>query len=278
MNKIKSVKITDDITIGGSRPFTLIAGPCVIENEHHCVMMAEGIKEICEKLNIPFIFKASFDKANRSSIDSYRGVGISEGMKVLKLVKQIVGIPVTTDVHEIEQVDEVKNVVDLIQIPALLCRQTDLIAKAAKTGKPINIKKGQFMSPTEIRNAVEKVTSTGNRKVLLTERGTIFGYNNLVVDMRSLAVMRGFAPVIFDATHSVQMPGLQGKTSGGQRNFVKYLARASIGVGVDALFMEVHDNPDAAPCDGPNMISLNELHPLLENAKSLDKIVKRLTL
>lgn len=271
---IRSVEITENIIIGNNRPFVLIGGPCVIEDREHCIDMAREIKKICNKLNISYVFKASFDKANRSSIHSYRGVGIEKGFEILKEVKEKVDVPTITDIHEPWHADKVKETVDIIQIPALLCRQTDLLAAAAKTGKTINVKKGQFMSPWEMKNVIEKITTCGNYKIMLTERGTCFGYNNLVVDMRGLVIMRNFAPVVFDATHSVQLPGARGDKSGGQREFVRDLARSAVGLGIDALFMEIHDNPDIALCDGPNMIELNNLFNLLEELKAIDDIIK----
>lgn len=273
---IKRVEITNDVVVGNNRPFVLIGGPCVIESREHCIDMARKIKKICNKLNIPYVFKASFDKANRSSIQSYRGVGISKGLEILREVKERTGVPILTDIHEPWQADKVKEVVDIIQIPAFLCRQTDLIVSAANTGKPINVKKGQFISPWEMKNVVEKITDCGNNMAMLTERGSSFGYNNLVVDMRSLVIMRRFAPITFDATHSVQLPGKMGNISGGQREFVRYLARAAVSVGIDALFMEIHDSPDVALCDGPNMIELHNLYNLLEDLQKIDDLIKRM--
>ena len=271
---IKSVEITKNIIIGNNRPFVLIGGPCVIESAEHCVYMAREIKKICSMLGISYIFKASFDKANRSSIHSYRGVDIKNGIEILREVKEKVGVPTITDIHEPWQADKVRETVDIIQIPALLCRQTDLLVAAAKTNKAINVKKGQFMSPWEMKNVIEKITTQGNYNIMLTDRGTSFGYNNLVVDMRGLVIMRHFAPVMFDATHSVQLPGAQGDKSGGQREFVRYLARAAVGLGIDVLFMEIHDNPDVALCDGPNMMELNNLYNLLEELQAIDNIIK----
>ena len=247
-------KITiGNISIGGSSPFALIAGPCVIESAEATLQAAEGIKEIAERLNIGFIFKCSYDKANRSSVDSFRGPGLTEGLKILKSVKESLSIPVLTDVHSVEEVAPVADVVDVIQIPALLSRQTDLLIAAALTGLPVNIKKGQFIAPHDMKNAVEKVTAQGNEKVFVTERGATFGYNNLVVDFRSLPIMRSQGyPVIFDATHSVQLPGALGTASGGDSSMIPYLARAAVAVGIDGLFMEVHPNPENALCDGPN--------------------------
>jgi 2-dehydro-3-deoxyphosphooctonate aldolase (KDO 8-P synthase) len=252
-------------TVGaGHRPF-LIAGPCVIESEQLVLETAERIAEIAQALGMPYIFKSSFDKANRTSIHSYRGPGLEQGLAVLRKVKDQLGLPVLTDVHTEEQATEAGKVVDVLQIPAFLCRQTDLIIAAAKTGKVVNVKKGQFLSPQEMDNAVKKVEECGNRQIVLTERGSSFGYNNLVVDMRSFPVLRSFGyPVVFDATHSVQLPGGGGTKSSGQREFVEPLACAAAGVGVDGFFMEVHPNPDEALSDGPNMVPLHQLKALLE--------------
>lgn len=248
----------------GQRPF-LIAGPCVIENEQLVMDTAGHAAEITKSLGIPYIFKSSFDKANRTSIASFRGPGIEQGLMVLKKVKDHFGLPVLTDVHTEEQATEAGNVVDVLQIPAFLCRQTDLLIAAAKTGKVVNVKKGQFLSPTEMGNAVKKIEECGNRRIVLTERGSSFGYNNLVVDMRSFPIMRNFGyPVVFDATHSVQLPGGGGTKSGGQREFVEPLACAAAGAGVDGFFMEIHPNPDEALSDGPNMVPLHHLKSLLE--------------
>jgi 2-dehydro-3-deoxyphosphooctonate aldolase (KDO 8-P synthase) len=252
-------------TVGaGHRPF-LIAGPCVIESEQLVMETAGRIAEITASLGMPYIFKASFDKANRTSIKSFRGPGIEKGLAVLKKVKDQLGLPVLTDVHTEEQATEAGQVVDVLQIPAFLCRQTDLLIAAANTGKIVNVKKGQFLSPPEMSNAVKKVEECGSRRILLTERGSSFGYNNLVVDMRSFPILRGLGyPVVFDATHSVQLPGGGGTTSSGQRQFVEPLACAAAGAGVDGFFMEVHPNPDEALSDGPNMVPLHQLKALLE--------------
>jgi 2-dehydro-3-deoxyphosphooctonate aldolase (KDO 8-P synthase) len=248
----------------GQRPF-LIAGPCVIESEQLAMETAGQIAEIAKSLGIPYVFKSSFDKANRTSIKSYRGPGVVEGLAVLARVKKHIGVPVLTDVHTEEQATEAGKVVDMLQIPAFLCRQTDLIIAAAKTGKVVNVKKGQFLSPLEMGNAVKKVEECGNRRIVLTERGSSFGYNNLVVDMRSFPILRTFGyPVVFDATHSVQLPGGGGTKSSGQREFVEPLACAAAGAGVDGFFMEVHPNPDEALSDGPNMVPLHHLKSLLE--------------
>ena len=248
----------------GNRPF-LIAGPCVIESEQLVLDTAGKIAEITKSLGIPYVFKASFDKANRTSIKSYRGPGIEQGLAVLKKVKDQLSLPVLTDVHTDEQATEAGKVVDVLQIPAFLCRQTDLLIAAAKTGKVVNVKKGQFLSPPEMANAVKKVEECGSQRIVLTERGSSFGYNNLVVDMRSFPIMRSFGyPVVFDATHSVQLPGGGGTKSSGQREFVEPLACAAAGAGVDGFFMEVHPNPDQALSDGPNMVPLHQLKALLE--------------
>ena len=263
------------IRIGGGKPFVLIAGPCVIEGADPTLEVAERLLEITKALDIPLIFKASFDKANRSSMDSYRGPGLEEGLKVLEMVRQRCGIPVLTDIHCVSQVEAVARVVDLLQIPAFLSRQTDLILEAARTMKPVNIKKGQFMAPWDVRNAVEKVLSTGNRRVMVTERGVSFGYNNLVVDFRAFPIIRSFGcPVIFDVTHSLQQPGGLGRSSGGQREYVPYLARAAVACGVDGIFMEVHTDPERALCDGPNSFPLEGLSPLLRVLKDIDLMVK----
>jgi len=248
----------------GQRPF-LIAGPCVIENEQLAMETAGRIAEIAKSLEMPYVFKSSFDKANRTSIKSFRGPGLEKGLDVLAKVKKQVGVPILTDVHTEEQATEAGQVVDVLQIPAFLCRQTDLLIAAANTGKVVNVKKGQFLSPLEMANAVKKVEECGNRRIVLTERGSSFGYNNLVVDMRSFPILRGFGyPVVFDATHSVQLPGGGGTKSSGQREFVEPLACAAAGAGVDGFFMEVHPNPDEALSDGPNMVPLHQLKTLLE--------------
>jgi 2-dehydro-3-deoxyphosphooctonate aldolase (KDO 8-P synthase) len=264
------------IKIGGGNPLILIAGPCVIENEEITFKSAEFLRELTKELRIPFIFKSSYDKANRSSLDSYRGPGLEKGLKILEKVKEKTSVPILADVHSREEVKPAAEVLDVIQIPAFLCRQTDLLIMVAETGKAINIKKGQFMAPHDMENVVEKVTSTGNHRLLLCERGVSFGYNNLIADMRSLVIMRDFGyPVVFDATHSLQLPGGEGEYSGGQREFVPYLARAAAAVGIDGLFLEVHPDPDQALCDGPNMLSLDSLVGLLKEIKKIDEIVKK---
>jgi 2-dehydro-3-deoxyphosphooctonate aldolase (KDO 8-P synthase) len=260
---------------GIDRPFFLIAGPCVIESEALAIETAGKLKEIAASLAIPFIYKSSFDKANRSSHKSFRGPGMEEGLRILQAVKKQIDVPVLTDVHEDTPLDEVAAVVDVLQTPAFLCRQTNFIQNVAACGKPVNIKKGQFMSPWDMRNVVEKAMSTGNRQIMVCERGASFGYNNLVSDMRSLAVMRDCGvPVVFDATHSVQLPGGQGDRSGGQREFVPVLARAATAAGVSGLFMETHPDPDKALSDGPNAWPLAQMRELLEVLKSIDATVK----
>ena len=264
-----------DVSLRGGNSFFLIAGPCVIESDEHVLCMARAIQAAASKLGVPLIFKASFDKANRTSVESYRGPGLEKGLAALHRVKEETGVPVLTDVHEVAQVEPVAQVCDVIQIPAFLSRQTDLLVAAGKTGKVVNIKKGQFVSPQEVRHAIEKVRSTGNEKILVTERGSSFGYNNLVVDMRSLPILRGLGvPVVLDVTHSVQLPGGQGNASGGQPEFIEPLARAGVGAGLDGIFLEVHDNPAAALSDGPNALRLDELEPLLARLLALDRVVR----
>ena len=251
--------------VGGSHPHFLIAGPCVIESEHLVVETAHRIAEIARALGMPYIFKSSYDKANRSSIDSFRGPGVQEGMAILQKVKRDVGVPILTDIHSVEDAIRAAEVADILQIPAFLCRQTDLLVAAAKTGRVVNVKKGQFLSPWEMSNVVKKLEESGTSRILLTERGSSFGYNNLVVDMRGLPVMRGFGyPVVFDATHSVQLPGGGGTKSSGQREFITPLASAAAAAGCDGFFMEVHPHPETALSDGPNMVPLHQLKPLLE--------------
>jgi 2-dehydro-3-deoxyphosphooctonate aldolase (KDO 8-P synthase) len=255
----------------------LIAGPCVIESEAHALKMAESISAIARKLQMPYIFKASYDKANRTSLSSFRGPGLDEGLRILKKVKTDTGLPVLTDVHQAADVSRVAEVVDVVQIPAFLCRQTDLLVSAAKHARAVNIKKGQFVSPWDMRHAVEKVRESGNDNIFLTERGSSFGYNNLVVDMRSLAIMREFAPVVFDATHSVQLPsaGADGKAvSGGQPEFIPLLARAAVAAGVDGIFVEVHDNPAQAKSDGANALDLKNLEPVLTELLAIRKALR----
>ncbi|MGM0923232.1 MAG: 3-deoxy-8-phosphooctulonate synthase [Bacillota bacterium] len=267
----------NDIKFGGNNPFVLIAGPCMIESEALVMETAEKIKEITTKLDIPFVFKASFDKANRSSIFSDRGPGIEKGLEILAKVKERFDVPVVSDIHEAGQAAVAAEVLDIIQIPAFLCRQTDLLVAAGNTGKVINVKKGQFLAPWDMQNVVTKLRETGNENILLTERGTTFGYNNLVVDMRSLITMREMGvPVVFDATHSVQIPGGNGTTTGGKREFVPYLSRAAASVGIDSIFMEVHPDPDNALSDGPNMVKLENLEEVLKPIKEIDSLIKQL--
>ena len=267
--------IIKNVSVGGNNPLVLIAGPCVIEGLDITLDIASALKEITASLSIPYIFKSSYDKANRSSLSSYRGPGLEKGLEVLQEVKKKLDIPVLSDVHRFEEIESAAEVLDVLQIPAFLSRQTDFIIKVAEAGRSVNIKKGQFMSPYEVKNVIDKVISTGNQNVFVTERGFSFGYNNLIADMRSLVIMRDLGyPVVFDATHSVQLPGGLGTASGGQRQFVSYLSRAATAVGIDALFMEVHLQPDSALCDASNMLDLNSLPFLLKQIKSIDKIVK----
>ena len=268
------VQINDRITIGGPESgLVLIAGPCVLESRDLAFEIAESTAEICLRLGLPYIFKASFDKANRSSVDAYRGPGLEKGLEIIAAVKEEFELPVTTDIHTIEQVEAAAAIVDIIQIPAFLCRQTDLLLASGSSGRVVNIKKGQFMAPGDMRQAVDKVASTGNRKILLTERGTTFGYNNLVVDFRSLPLMAACGcPVVFDATHSVQLPAAQGSSSGGDRAMIPVLAAAAVAAGADALFMEVHPEPDKALCDGANSLPLAELEALLKRLLALSEI------
>ncbi len=265
------------VTFGNDLPFVLIGGPCQIETKSHAVELAGKIVEITEKLGIPYVFKASFDKANRTSITGARGIGLEKAMEVFSEIRERYGCPVVTDVHEPYQCAEVAPVVDILQIPAFLCRQTDLVVAAAETGKVVNVKKGQFLAPWDMKNVVSKAEQAGNPNVLLTERGASFGYNTLVVDMRSLPIMaeRTGCPVVFDATHSVQQPGGQGTSTGGQREFAPVLARAAVAVGVASVFIETHEDPDKSPSDGPNMIPLADLEGVLESLSAIDKLVKR---
>jgi len=273
--KNKIIKI-GKVKIGNNIPLVLIAGPCQIESKNHTYKIASLIKKIADKNKIGFIFKSSFDKANRTSLKSKRGVGLYKSIEIFELIKKKLKIPILTDVHNEEQCEYISDVVDVLQIPAFLCRQTDLLVAAAKTKKIINIKKGQFLAPWDIKHAIRKVEESDNNKILVTERGVSFGYNTLVSDMRSLEVMKDFAyPVIFDATHSVQQPGGKGESSGGERKFIKTLSRAAVAVGVAGIFIEVHDNPDKAPSDGPNMIKLSELDKLLKELISIDRLVKK---
>jgi 2-dehydro-3-deoxyphosphooctonate aldolase (KDO 8-P synthase) len=260
--------------INRKHPFFLIAGPCVIESESMALDHAALLKDICIKLQIPFVFKSSYDKANRTSVESFRGPGIKAGLQILKKVKTQIKVPIITDIHDAAEVAQVKQVIDIIQIPALLCRQTDILVAAAKSKKIVNVKKGQFMAPLDMENAINKIVNNGNNKIIITERGTCFGYNNLVTDMRSMPIMRQFGyPIVFDATHSVQLPGAGKGKSLGQREFVETLAFSAIAAGANALFLEVHLNPDKAKCDGPNMIAINNLERLLIKAKQIWEII-----
>ena len=263
------------VKIGGNRPLVLVAGPCVIENESATMRCAERLMTICNGIGMPLIFKASYDKANRTSVSAFRGPGMHEGLRILAKVKEALWVPVLSDIHSIEQVAPAADVLDELQIPACLCRQTDLQVAAAKSGRVINVKKGQFLAPWDMKNVVGKIDACDNENIILTERGASFGYNNLVVDMRSFPIMRGTGcPVIFDATHSVQLPGGEGTSSGGQREFVEYLSRAAVAAGVDGVFLEVHEEPDQALCDGPNSVRLDDLPVLLKRLKAIDAIVK----
>jgi len=261
--------------VSNNLPFFLISGPCQLESRDHAIFIAEKIKKICEKLKIKLVFKTSFDKANRTSLDSKRGIGIDKSIKIFEEIKKNFDLPVLTDVHTTEQCNQIKNVVDIIQIPAFLCRQTDLLVAAAKTNLIINVKKGQFLAPWDMKNVIKKISASGNNKILVTERGVSFGYNTLVSDMRSLSIMKKENyPVIFDATHSVQRPGGKGDVSGGEREFIYDLSKAAVSNGISGLFIEVHEDPDNAPSDGPNMIKLSELEKFLGNIKKIDELIK----
>ena len=261
--------------VSNNLPFFLISGPCQLESRDHAIFIAEKIKKICEKLKIKLVFKTSFDKANRTSLDSKRGIGIDKSIKIFEEIKKNFDLPVLTDVHTIEQCNQIKNVVDIIQIPAFLCRQTDLLVAAAKTNLIINVKKGQFLAPWDMKNVIKKISVSGNDKILVTERGVSFGYNTLISDMRSLSIMKKENyPVIFDATHSVQRPGGEGDASGGEREFIYDLSKAAVSNGISGLFIEVHEDPDNAPSDGPNMIKLSDLEKFLANIKKIDDLVK----
>ncbi len=261
--------------IANDKPFTLIAGPCQLESENHAIKISSELKKITSKLKINLIYKTSFDKANRTSLKGKRGLGLEKSLPIFDKIRDKVGVPILTDVHSAEQCSKVAKHVDVLQIPAFLCRQTDLLIAAAKTGKIINVKKGQFLAPWDISNVIKKIEESGNKKILITERGASFGYNTLVSDMRALPIMSKFGyPIVFDATHSVQQPGGMGEKSGGQREFVPHLSRAAIAVGVGAIFIETHEDPDNAPSDGPNMVPLNELENLLKKLTDIDKLVK----
>ena len=275
MTRTRAVRI-GAVTIGGAAPLALIGGPCAIENEKHALMVAERLQRMTGDAGVPFIYKSSYDKANRSSIHAYRGPGLVEGLRILRKVKDETGLPVLSDVHDVSEVAPAAQVLDVLQVPAFLCRQTDLIVACARSGRPVNVKKGQFVAPRDMVNVVEKVRASGSEDLLLTERGSSFGYNNLVVDFRGLPIMRGFGyPVVFDATHSVQLPGGQGDRSGGERQYVQALARAAVAVGVDALFMEIHEDPDRTLddgrplSDGPNMLRLDDLPRLLDELRAI---------
>ncbi len=265
----------NNFEIANNKPFTLIAGPCQLESEKHAIKISNELKKISKELGINFIYKTSFDKANRTSLKGKRGLGLDKSIPIFDKIREEVGVPVLTDVHTVEQCSQIANHVDILQIPAFLCRQTDLLIAAAKTGKIINVKKGQFLAPWDMSNVIKKIEDSGNKNILITERGASFGYNTLVSDMRALPIMSKFGfPIVFDATHSVQQPGGMGEKSGGQREFVPHLARAAIAVGVGAIFIETHEDPDNAPSDGPNMVPLKELKNLLKTLVEIDKLVK----
>jgi 2-dehydro-3-deoxyphosphooctonate aldolase (KDO 8-P synthase) len=265
-----------NISVGGGAPLFLIAGPCVIESEAHAIRLAEALKKLGAELGVPLMFKASYDKANRSSISSYRGPGLKEGLRILGELRKCTGLPVVTDVHEISHVGPAAEVCDILQVPAFLCRQTDLLVEVGRSGRAVNLKKGQFLSPWEMKNAAEKVASAGNNKIILTERGSSFGYQNLVVDMRSFPVLHKLGyPVVFDVTHSVQLPGGEGKSSGGQPEFIEPLARAGTAAGIDGVFMEVHDNPAKALSDGTNALPLEQFRPLVQKLSALAALVRQ---
>ena len=274
IDKVREVKVTDTITVGNSETF-LIAGPCVIESEDLVMEVAGKMKEITEKQGIKYVFKASFDKANRTSINSFRGPGLEKWLEILSRVKSKYNLPIATDIHEPWQCKEASKVIDILQIPAFLCRQTDLLIAAAETGKAVNIKKGQFLAPWDMKNVIKKFEEVGNPNIMLCERGTTFGYNNLVVDMRALLEMRKLGyPIVFDATHSVQIPGGQGETTGGNREYVYPLMRSAAAIGIDGIFAEVHPDPDNAMSDGPNMLRLDKIEEVLKSVKKFDDIVK----
>ena len=264
-----------NMRIGADNPLAFIAGPCVIEDEISTIKAAEKLKGYAEQLNIPLIFKSSYYKSNRTSVNSFSGPGIDVGLKVLNKVKEATGLPVISDIHSADEAEKAATVLDILQIPAFLCRQTDIVLSAAKTGKPVNIKKGQFLAPWDVKNIIEKAVSTGNNKLMITERGTSFGYNNLVADMRSIPIIRGFGfPVVYDATHSIQLPGGMGISSGGQREFIEPLARSAVSAGCDLIFMEVHEDPDSAPCDGPSMMKMESFPTVAKRLSQLNDLVK----
>lgn len=271
---MNTVNVRDFFQVGPEEPLLLMAGPCVLESEEIARTSVQYVKEITDRLGISYVFKASFDKANRTSLDSFRGPGLTEGLEILARIKADYGVPVISDIHDISQVAPAAEVLDILQIPAFLCRQTDLLVAVAQTGKAISVKKGQFLAPWDMEHAVAKIRGSGNTNILLTERGSTFGYNNLVVDMRSLPIMRSLGcPVVYDATHSVQLPGGAGGSSGGQRQFIAPLTRAAVAAGVDGLFLEVHPDPDKALCDGPNSLPLEELEPLLKTVLAIRNVV-----
>lgn len=273
---VRQVKVNDKVIFGGKKPLVLIAGPCVIESPSGTLKIAEAIKKITSKLRIPFVFKASFDKANRTSIHSFRGPGLYEGLKILSQIKTKLGVPILSDVHDVNQAQMAGEILDIIQIPAFLCRQTDLIVAAAKTGKIVNVKKGQFMAPWDISGIVKKMQESGNNNLLLTERGVSFGYNNLISDFRALPIMRSLGyPVVFDATHSVQKPGGLGTSSGGESKYIPLLARCAVAAGVDAIFLETHPDPSKALSDGPNSLPLRNLESLLKDLTAIDRITDK---
>jgi len=270
----KLIKI-GNVAIGAGGPLAIIAGPCVIESRESALRHAAALKERADRVGLPYIFKASYDKANRSSANSFRGPGLEKGLAILAEVKEKIGVPVLTDVHETDQVAAVKEVADILQIPAFLCRQTDFVAAVAQSGRVVNVKKGQFLAPWDMRNVIDKILATGNQQILVTERGASFGYNNLVSDMRALVVMGEMGyPVVFDATHSLQLPGGLGNASGGERKYIPALARAGVATGIDALFMEVHEHPDQALSDGPNSLALENFEALIRQVKAIDALVK----
>ncbi len=272
---MKQVEL-NNFTIGDQTGFVFIAGPCVLENETAAMEIAAYLKQLTSKLQIPFIFKASYDKANRTSIKAYRGPGMRDGLKILKNIKEKIGVPILSDVHRFEEIEAAAGVLDIMQVPAFLCRQTDFVVEIAKKAHIVNVKKGQFLAPWDVANVIEKIKAAGNENILITERGVSFGYNNLVFDVRALPIMRAMGyPVIFDATHSVQLPGGAGTASSGQRDMVPYLARAAVAAGVDGVFMEVHPDPEKALCDGANSLYLNSLEELLTTLKKIDETVKR---
>jgi 2-dehydro-3-deoxyphosphooctonate aldolase (KDO 8-P synthase) len=270
---IKTIKV-NNISVGGGSPLLIIAGPCVIEDKETTIYIARYLKELAQKLDVPLIFKASYDKANRTSVNSFRGPGITRGLRILEQIKSEFGLAILSDVHSINEIEDAASILDIIQIPAFLSRQTDFILEIARTGKPVNIKKGQFLAPWDIRNVVEKITSTGNNNILITERGTMHGYNNLVVDFRGIQIMQDTGyPVIFDATHSIQLPGGGGNSSGGDRKFAPALALAGVAAGADGIFMEVHPDPDRALCDGPNSLQLDSLNDLIIKLKAVREAI-----